>query len=211
MHEPEPTVSSFRSGWRGVRLEAAALACITAFGVSAAWAQPARYEIDPEHFSIGFRALHVGYADVIGMFLKARGEFVYDETTRQLSSGRVVVDAASVFSNHERRDDHLRKGDFLNVRAHPEVVFEAGAYRPESESAGKLDGMLTLLGQTRPVTLDVRINKAAPYPFGHGLHTLGISATTTLKRSEWGMTYALKGDLVGDEVRMNFEFEAIRR
>lgn len=211
MSEPDPSAFPIRQCLHTWRARAAAVACAGMLGVSAVWAEPARYEIDPEHFAISFRALHVGYADVIGLFLKARGEFVYDEATRSLSSGRVVVDAASVFSNHERRDEHLRKGDFLNVRAHPEVVFEAGRYRPEGESGGKLDGMLTLLGQTHPVTLDVRLNKAAPYPFGHGLHTLGISATTTLKRSTWGMTYALKGDLVGDAVRLDFEFEAIRR
>lgn len=201
--------------WPGgprVTTGAVALSVLVALGAaSPAVAEPREYVIDPEHFAIGFQVRHVGYADVIGMFLKANGSFVYDEETRTLSSGRVVVDPASVFSNHEARDEHLRKGDFLYVRRHPEVVFEATAYEPGDDGHGKLHGKLSLLGKTLPVTLDVRLNKAAAYPFGHRKHTLGISATTTLKRSDRGMTYALDGDLVGDEVRMSFELEAIRQ
>lgn len=186
------------------------LLCVLTMGTPA-MAAPQTYEIDPEHFAIGFSVLHVGYADVLGMFLKAKGSFVYDEETRELVSGRVVVDAASVFSNHDKRDDHLRKGDFLATRNHPEIVFEATGLEWENETRGKLSGDLTLLGKTRPLELAVKLNKAASYPFGHGKHTLGISATTTLLRSEWGMTYGIKGDLVADEVRMTFELEAIRQ
>lgn len=197
--------ASFRSGL------SAGFLCLAVAGTSPVMAEPHTYEIDTEHFSIGFRVVHVGYADVLGMFLKASGRFVYDEVTRALSSGRVVVDSASVFSNHDKRDDHLRKGDFLATRNHPEVVFEATGLEWEDETRGKLSGNLTLLGKTRPVELAVTLNKAASYPFGHGKHTLGISAHTTLLRSEWGMTYGIKGDLVADEVRMTFEFEAIRQ
>jgi polyisoprenoid-binding protein YceI len=187
------------------------LFCALAASASPALAEPHTYEIDPEHFAIGFSVLHVGYADVLGMFLKANGRFVYDEATRTLSSGRVVVDASSVFSNHDKRDSHLRKGDFLAVSKHPKIVFEATTLEWIDETRGKLSGNLTLLGQTRPVDLAVTLNKAAPYPFGHGEHTLGISANTTLLRSEWGMTYGIKGNLVADEVRMTFELEAIRQ
>ncbi|MEC7378382.1 MAG: YceI family protein, partial [Pseudomonadota bacterium] len=67
-----------------------------------------------------------------------------------------------------------------------------------------------MLGQTRPVVLDVTLNKAAVYPFGHEEYTLGISASTTLKRSEWGMTYGIDQAMVGDEVTLRFGFEAIR-
>lgn len=176
-----------------------------------ALAAPQTYEIDTEHLSIGFQVRHLGYADVIGMFLKANGQFVYDEDTRQLSSGRFVVSADSVFTNHKKRDGHLRDRDFLQANRYPEVVFEATRYLPGTDNTGKLEGMLTLLGQTHPVTLDVTLNKAASYPFGHRKHTLGISAKTTLKRSQWGMNYAIKDDMVGDDVRMSFEFEAIRQ
>ena len=175
-------------------------------------AEPREFVIDPDHFGISFRARHIGYADTLGLFLKASGRFVYDESTRTLQEGRVVVDTASVFSNHTKRDKHLRDDDFLDVEVHPEAVFEANGLTLDEDGKGTLKGRLTLLGQTRPVELDVRLNKAADYPFSLGLarYTLGISASTTLRRSEWGMDYAVANGLVGDEVHMSFEIEANR-
>ena len=103
----------------GARLTAAALALCAA---GTAVAEPERYEIDPDHFSIGFSIEHVGYADVLGMFLEGEGSFVYDEATRELSEGRVEIAADSVFTNHEERDGHVRGDDFLAVEDHPEIV-----------------------------------------------------------------------------------------
>jgi polyisoprenoid-binding protein YceI len=168
--------------------------------------------IDPDHFGISFSVRHIGYADTLGLFLKASGRFVYDESTRTLQEGRVVVDTSSVFSNHTKRDKHLRDEDFLDVGAHPEAVFVAGGLTLDENGTGTLTGNLTLLGKTRPVELAVRLNKAADYPFPLGLarYTLGISASTTLRRSDWGMDYAIANGLVGDEVHMRFEIEANR-
>ncbi len=195
------------------RLLAAGLA-LAAVGAGPAWAEPRTYTIDPDHFSIGFQVEHLGYADVIGMFLKGSGSFVYDEATRTLSSGRVVVAADSVFSNHKARDRHVRDSDFLDADRHPEIVFEATAFEPLMENDGRLDGRLsgklTLLGQTHPVTLEVSLNKAATYPFGHRKHTLGVSARTSLLRSQWGMSYGVDRGMVGDEVLLSFELEAMR-
>lgn len=175
-------------------------------------AEPREFVIDPDHFGIVFRARHIGYADTLGFFLKASGRFVYDETTRTLHGGRVVVDTKSVFTNHTRRDEHLRNDDFLDVENHPEAIFEATGLELGEDGKGTLRGTLMLLGQTRPVELAVSLNKAATYPFPIGLarYTLGISASTTLRRSEWGMDYAVANGLVGDEVQLSFEIEANR-
>lgn len=188
-----------------------AIGILLALVAATAAAEPRTYRIDPEHFSIGFMVEHVGYAATLGMFREARGEFVYDEQSRELKSGRVEVEAESVFTNHEDRDDHLRGDDFLQADSHPAIVFEATGFEPKGENGGTLSGELTLLGKTRPVTLDVTLNKSAKYPFGHGQHTLGVSARTTIRRSEWGMTYAVDDGLVGDEVELIFELEAIRQ
>lgn len=178
---------------------------------SASFAEPAKFEIDKEHFSIAFLVEHVGYASTIGQFLEAEGSFVYDESANELTGGEVIIKADSVFTNHRRRDNHLRKDDFLDARRHETIRFEATEWRPTGNQKGTLVGDLTLLGQTRAVELNVTINKSAKYPFGHGQHTLGISARTTIERSEWGMTYGVEDGLVGDEVELIFEFEAIRR
>ncbi len=178
---------------------------------TAAVAEPENYEIDEDHFSIGFMVEHVGYADTLGQFLEAEGRFVYDESANELHEGEVVIKADSVFTNHDKRDEHLRKDDFLDVDSHETIRFEARDWIPDGDRTGTLKGDLTLLGQTREVELKATLNKAAEYPFGHGKHTLGISARTTIQRSDWGMTYAVDDDLVGDDVELIFEFEAIRQ
>ncbi len=199
---------SRRAGWVG-----SVVIALTLLGLgSPIRAEPREFVIDPDHFGIAFRARHIGYADTLGLFLKGSGRFVYDEATRTLHSGRVVVDTTSVFTNHTKRDAHLRDDDFLDATAHPEAVFEAIALELGADGKGRLRGTLTLRGQTRPVEFAVSLNKAATYPFPIGLarYTLGISASTTLRRSEWGMDYAVANGLVGDEVRLDIEIEANR-
>jgi polyisoprenoid-binding protein YceI len=176
-----------------------------------AGAEPADWRIDPEHFSIAFDVEHIGYQRQIGLFRDASGSFRYDPETNELVEGRVVVEADSVFTDHDERDRHLRDDDFLDADDHPEIVFETTGWTPEADDRGTLTGRLTLLGRTHPVELDVTLNKRAEYPFGHGRETLGISARTTIARSRWGMDYAVDNGLVGDDVALRFEFEAIRQ
>lgn len=186
----------------------AALALVA--GGQSALAEPRSYKIDEDHFALTFEVNHLGYASVIGMFLEAEGQFEYDAEARDVPSGKVVVQSESVFSNHEKRDEHLRKDDFLHSSEYPEITFEVTDFEATGENTGKLTGDLTMLGETHPVTLDVTLNKAAEYPIGHEEYTLGLSASTTIQRSNWGMTYALDPMLVGDDVHLRFEFEAIR-
>ncbi len=202
-------------GVRRLRAKRAVLtvALLLSLAVSAA---PRTWVIDPEHFSIAFGVEHAGFADVMGLFQKAEGQFVYDPETRELESGEVTVQADSVFTAHEERDKHVRDGDFLDADEHPQIRFVATGYEPEGEDRGELRGDLTLLGETRPVTLDVRINQIGEYPLGGGLfsdppYVIGLSAETTIQRSEWDMTYGIEDDLVGDAVELRFELEARRQ
>src|SRR5699024_462195 len=146
------------------------LAALTLGLATAATAEPATFEIDEDHFSVGFMVEHVGYADTLGQFLEAEGSFVYDESANELENGEVIVQANSIFTGHERRDDHVRGDDFLDAGNHETIRFEATDWQPADDDShhGTLAGELTLLGKTRPVSLDVTINKAAEYPFGHG-------------------------------------------
>ncbi|MBS3744809.1 MAG: YceI family protein [Wenzhouxiangellaceae bacterium] len=187
------------------------LLAASALSAGSVHAEPAEWKIDPEHFSVAFEVDHINYQRQIGMFLEAGGSFRYDPESGELADGRVEVDAASVFTNHDERDEHVRGDDFLAVEDHPRIVFEASGFEPDDDDGGTLTGDLTLLGRTHPVELDVTINKRGEYPFGHGRETLGISAQTTIERSRWGMDYAVSNELVGDEVALRFEFEAIRQ
>ncbi|MBW4933442.1 YceI family protein [Marinobacter sp. F4206] len=171
-------------------------------------AEPTKFKVDSEHFSMAFEIMHIGYAPVIGMFRAVDGEFVYDDATGELNSGKLVFQSDSVFTNHKKRDDHLRGEDFLDSGNYPEITFTLTDFEATGEDSGKVTGDLSMLGETNPVILDVTLNKSADYPIGHEDFTLGISAETTLKRSDWGMTYGLDPALVGDEVRLRFGFEA---
>lgn len=179
-------------------------------------AEPAEYRIDPEHLSIGFLVEHIGYASVLGLFRKAEGSFRFDENTGVMTDLRVVIDTASVFTNHKKRDEHLRSADFLNSREFPQMTFTAAVARPASGRRYQVQGQLELLGRRRPLALEVDWNKSAEYPFGGGLfsgrpYVMGVSARGRFKRSDYGMNYAVDNGWVGDEVRLIIEFEAIRQ
>ena len=90
------------------------------------------------------------------------------------------------------------------------MTFTADGARRTGERTFAVTGELTLLGTTRPLTLEATLNKSAPYPIGDRAEVMGVSARGTLKRSEFGMTYGVADDLVGDEVEIVIEIEARR-
>ena len=98
----------------------AAAVCLCAAGASAA---PKTYKLDPDHTIVAFLVDHIGFAKMLGRFNEVSGSFVYDEETQTLSNLRVVVETASVDTNHQRRDDHVRNKDFLNVTQYPQMIF----------------------------------------------------------------------------------------
>lgn len=192
----------------------AALALTALLGTSAALAQPQRYEIDPDHLSLGFLVDHIGYAKVLGMFRSARGSYRFDEATGTLSDVRIEVDTASVFSNQRKRDDHLKGPDFLNSGEFPRMVFTAGSARRTAERQYEITGQLELLGKSQPLTLQATWNKSAESPlggFGRKPYVMGVSARGSFKRSAYGMNYAVANGWVGDTVDLIIEFEAVRQ
>lgn len=181
---------------------------VSLFVIGVNSAQAERYEIDPTHTVVAFLIDHVGYSRVLGRFDELAGTLEYDVNSRTLKQLDVVVDTASVESGNEARDKHVRNRDFLNVSKYPTMRFVADATTFDSDEGGAVSGTLTLLGVSRPLTLDVTINKGAVYPFGHKRFTLGASARGTLNRSDYGMQYGVANALVGDEVELIIEIEA---
>lgn len=181
-----------------------------------AQAQAARYELDPDHLSIGFLVDHVGYHKVLGMFRAAKGSYMFDEAKAELSNVRIEVDTASVFSNQKKRDDHLKGPDFLNSAEFPRMVFTASGAKKTAERTFEIAGQLELLGKTQPLVLQATWNKSAESPVGGGIlggkpYVMGVSARGSFKRSAYGMNYAVANGWVGDEVALIIEFEAIRK
>lgn len=188
-------------------LTTSALALLIA---SAAQADMARYQLDPEHTTVYFTVDHIGYAKTLGVFTRLSGEFMYDAETQELGEVSVSIDAASVESFNEARDGHVRGRDFLDVENHSMITFTASGGDASSDTSGTVTGDLTILGQTHPVTLDVTLNKAAAYPFGHKRDVLGLSMSTEIKRNDFGMSYAVTNGLVGDTVAIQIETEAMK-
>lgn len=172
-------------------------------------AQPATWKIDPDHAVLAFTIMHAGYAKVLGRFSEIEGSFAYNPDTQELGKVTATIGAQSVDTDHEKRDTHVRSGDFLDAEAHPMITFTADGGSPTSETTGTVTGDLTIRGVTQPVTLDLTLNKHADYPCCHGKETLGISGTAEILRSAFGSTYALP-EFVGDAVSITLEFEAVR-
>ena len=178
---------------------------------AAAHAQPARYQIDPEHFSVGFLVEHLGYAKVLGLFQKASGTYAFDEKTGALSDVRLVIDADSIYTAHRRRDNHLRSPDFLNAGEFREIVFRGATAKRTGERTFAVEGQLEMIGKTQPLTLNVTWNKSGKYELpGTDAYVMGVSARGSFKRSAFGMSYGLGNGWVGDTVELLVEFEAKR-
>ena len=193
------------------RTAGALLAACLALAALPGAAQSARYEIDPDHLSLGFLVTHLGYAKVLGQFRTARGGYSFDEATGTLGPVRIEVESASVTTQHNGRDRHVRGADFLNAAGFPRMVFSAPGGKRTGERQFEIAGTLELLGRSQPLTLQARWNKSAPSPLIKSSYVMGVSARGSLQRSAYGMDYGGANGWVGDEVELIIEFEAIRQ
>lgn len=193
-----------------------AIAAFLATAAGPAEAKPEKYVIDPAHFTIALKVRHIGYYDMVGLFTEGAGSFTFDEKSPAVSDIRIVVKTGTFFSGHEKRDDHVRSADFLNAKEFPEMVFVGKRAEKNGDRTGKIHGDLTLRGVTKPLTLDITWNKSGEYLFGGGLlggkpYVAGFNASGKLKRSDFGMTYAIDNGAVGDDVELILGFEARRQ
>ncbi len=168
-------------------------------------AAPLSYTIDPAHTYPHFAISHLGFSTLHGRFNHTRGKLIIDEAAHS-GSVEVVIDAASIDTAHKKRDDHLRSPDFLNAVEFPEITYRSSHVTLHDGSA-TVAGELTIMGVSRPVTLDVQHIKCGVNPISKKA-ACGFDASATIKRSDFGITYGLPG--IGDEMQLTFEVEAIR-
>lgn len=190
-------------------LKKIALTLILALGTSPVFAAAERYKLDPSHTTVAFLIEHIGFAKTLGQFSGVSGSFSFDADTQTVSDINIVVETSTVNSANKARDKHVRNKDFLNVKKYPKMVFTAQS-ATLTDNAGEIAGELQLLGQTNPLTLSVNLNKVAKYPFGHKKLTLGVSARGDVQRSSYGMNYGVANNIVGDNVELIIEIEAIK-
>jgi polyisoprenoid-binding protein YceI len=171
------------------------------------------YKIDPAHSSAHFVVRHMMITNVRGSFSNVQGTVVYDSANPTLSTVEAVIDTGTINTQEPARDTHLKSADFLDVEKFPTITFKSRGVEFEGEGELKLLGELKIHGVTKLVTLKVEGPTAeGKDPWGNA--RIGASATTKIKRSEFGLTYnaALEtgGILIGDDVKIEIEVSLIK-
>jgi polyisoprenoid-binding protein YceI len=167
-----------------------------------------KYEIDVAHSSLEFVARHI-LSKTRGRFNEFSGTVVVGENPQE-SSAEVEIKTASIESNQDQRDEHLKSGDFLQVDEHPVMTFRSTDVRLTGGNVFELDGDLTIKDITKPVTLKGEFNGWTPGM--DGTPTFAASAKTTVDREAWDMTWNMVietgGLLVSKKVDLEIEIEA---
>jgi len=172
---------------------------------------PGVYDLDQAHSSVEFIARHLMISKVRGRFGTFEGAVHVAEVPEE-SSVEVTIDASSVDTSQDQRDEHLRSADFLDVEHYPTLTFKSTSVALDGDD-WNVAGDLTVRGTTRPVVLAVEFDGANTTPWG--TQAVGFSASTEIDREEFGLTYnqALEagGVVVGKKVRIEINVEAVLR
>lgn len=184
-------------------LSAAALAAVALPAAASA----ETYTIDPSHTNILLRINHLGFSDMTLEALQPVGTIVFDPANPKASSVTVALKAVNIDGDDAKFNTHLQSPDFFHAEKFPEITFKSTAIDVTGEKTGKITGDLTLMGVTKPITLDVTFNKAGVNPFSQK-ETVGFSAKGELKRSDFGMNYGLPA--VGDAVGIDISLEGVK-
>jgi polyisoprenoid-binding protein YceI len=164
------------------------------------------WQLDPPHSSAQFSVRHLGVSTVRGAFTKVSGSVVYDPANLGKSSIQATIDAASVDTRVEMRDNDLRSPRFLDAQKYPTITFQSK--KVEAAAAGKLKvtGDLSIHGVTKEVVLDVDgPTPAIKDPLGKDRLRMGASATTKINRNDFGVS-GLPG-IVGDDITITLDVE----
>jgi polyisoprenoid-binding protein YceI len=171
------------------------------------------WSIDPIHTHVEFAVRHMMIATVKGRFAEVEGSIVLDEANPANSSVEAKIGAASIETKEPNRDAHLRSADFLDAENHPYLTFKSTRVETDGSGGFEADGELTIRGVTRPATLKGEYLGSNKSPYG--FQVAGFSATTKINRKDFGLNWnaALEtgGVLVGDEVKISLDVEAVQQ
>jgi polyisoprenoid-binding protein YceI len=170
------------------------------------------WKIDASHSHVEFSVKHLMIATVKGRFAGVAGTVRLDERDPSAAAVDVTIDVSTIDTREPQRDAHLRSADFFDVEQYPSLTFTAGRITDRKGNAFTLPGELTIHGVTRPVVLDVVEEGRAKDPWGG--ERLAVTATTKIKRSDFGLTWnqALEtgGVVVSDDVKILLELELLK-
>src|SRR5579862_3999512 len=171
-----------------------------------------QYEIDPAHSSAHFSIRHLMISNVRGAFTSVKGTILYDPDNPEESSVDAVIDATTINTQEAQRDAHLKSADFLDCEKYPAITFKSKKIKSGGDEA-LVTGDLTIHGVTKEVVLKVEgPTSETKDPWGNT--RIGASAATKIKRSDFGLTWnavlEAGGFMVGDDLKIELEIEAIK-
>lgn len=170
------------------------------------------YTIDPAHSTIGFVARHAMVTNVKGSFQDFEGALHLDGADPSRSTATIDVKMDSIETGSADRDTHLKSSDFFKTDEFPAMTFRSTKAEALGGDDYRITGELSILGTTKPLTIDLEFNGSAKDPFGN--ERVGFEGKAEILRSEWGLTWnaALEtgGVLVSDKIKLNFDISAIK-
>ena len=170
------------------------------------------WKIDSAHANASFAVRHMMVSTVRGRLGTVNGTLEFDPDNPENGVVDVEIDAASIDTGIEDRDNHLRSADFLDVENHPTISFKSTRAEITGDNEGKVYGELTIRDVTRPVVLDVDYLGVVTNPFD-GSQAAGFEASTKINREDWDLTWNVGletgGVLVGKHIKITIDLEAV--
>ena len=172
------------------------------------------YELDPVHSHLGFSVRHMMVSQQRGQFQGVTGTLALDREDLTRSRVEIAIDVATINTNNNDRDNHLRSGDFFDVANHPKMTFVSREVKVQPDGELRVTGDLTIRGTTHPVTLTAEpLSDESKDPFGN--IRIGTSATAKISRKEFGMVWnavlETGGVALADEVKLMLDVQFQRR
>jgi polyisoprenoid-binding protein YceI len=197
----------------GRSLPALALGALLLLTIAASAQATGTWEFDKAHSGATFQIRHL-FTMVSGRFTDFSGTINFDEKNPVNSTVEVTIQAGSISTDNQMRDNHLKSADFFNVEKFPTLTFKSTKIeKGDKADTYKVTGDLTMVGITKPVVLEVESMGSGPDPFNPKSERAGYTASTTINRLDWGIKWNKvldKGNsLLGDEVKISFPVEAV--
>ncbi len=168
----------------------------------------ADWQIDRAHTQIVFTVDHLGFSDVTAFFRTLDGEVTFDPEDVEATEVTLVIDAASIDSLWEARDEHIRGADFLDVANHPEITFVSTGIELTGDDTAVVRGDLTIRDATHPVVFDAVLRNIGPNPFRPDQQIAGFTLSGAVDRTEWGIDFG--APVIGAVMPVTVNVELVR-
>ncbi|MFZ2875373.1 MAG: YceI family protein [Phycisphaerales bacterium] len=167
------------------------------------------WKVDSVHSNVVYRITHLGASSHYGLFFNPTGTLELDPVNAAGASMEITVPLSGLSTGDAKRDQHLKSPDFFSAEEFPTISFKSTGFKSAGEGAFDVTGDLTMLGKTKPVTAHLTVVGKGK-GMGGG-EVMGVEATFTVKRSDWGMTKYVKEGALGDEVKLIAALETHRK